>query len=795
MFLPLSLLKNYLTIDLSLAEIVEKLTNLGIEVEKIENETPSFSNVIAAEVQKVEKHPSADKLQIATVFDGKENYQVVCGAPNCRAGLKTAFAALGATLTDEKNQTFKIKPAKLRGVESFGMLCSGKELNLSSDDEGIMDLKAEIPLGTDLASYLHDPILELSLTPNLGHCLSVIGIARELAASLNQKIKYPEKDFTVEKKLSTSSNIKVQLEDQRCLRYSGLYIENVSVGPSPEWLVAYLEKSDFKSINNLVDITNFILLETGQPLHAFDTAKIKNSTILIEKSNQKAAFLGLNGIDYEVPKDTILIKDSEKILALGGILGGEHSSVSADTKNIFLESACFNPLAIRKSCQALQLRTESSLRFEKASDPNATLNALKRAAHLIQKICPKARIASDFIDLKKTDFPEKTILLKEEKVNRLLGLKLGLNEIASILERLELKTKKENHQLQVSVPTFRNDLNSEIDLIEEVARIFGYNQIEKKRAFFTSSPQSNAPFYQFEQTLKKNLVSQGVKEIISPDLISPELANITHEKEIPNSAILAVKKAKSKDNSVLRPTLLPSHLQIIKHNHDHKNFNLHFFEVSKIHLKKEKIIEEPMLALTLSGHKSPHHFQTKATEVDFFDLKGCLENLLASLNIAHFSFEASNHSAFHPGRQAHLMIEKAQIATLGAVHPHLLQKFDLKKEVYFAEINTHLLFQFKKAKNFYRALPTFPASERDWTLTVNKDLPLQSLFDAIGAIRPALLESFFLLDLYNDEKLKEQHNLTLRFIYRDLKKTISFKEVEHAHAKIIKTISAKFLST
>lgn len=792
MFLPLSLLKNYLPLDISLEEIVENLTDLGIEVEKIENENPSFSNIIAAEVTKVEKHPSADKLQIATVFDGKENYQVVCGAPNCRAGLKTAFAPLGATLADEKNQIFKIKKAKLRGVESFGMLCSGKELNISSDSDGIMDLKDEIPLGADIAPYFHDPILELSLTPNLGHCLSVIGIARELAAGLNQKIKYPAKDFTIEKALSTASNIKVTLEDPRCLRYSGLYLENVSVGPSPDWLVAYLEKSDFKSINNLVDITNFILLETGQPLHAFDTAKIANSTISIEKSKQEDSFLGLNGVKYKVPKDTILIKDAEKILALGGILGGESSAVSANTKNIFLESACFEPLIIRKSCHPLQLRTESSLRFEKATDPNATIDSLKRAAHLIQKICPEARVASDFIDLKKSDFPEKTILLKEEKVNRLLGVKLSLNEIASILERLELKTKKENHQLQVSIPTFRNDLNSEIDLIEEVARVFGYNKIEKKIPFFIASPQGNAPFYLFEQTLKNNLVSQGLKEIISPDLISPKLANITHEKDIPSSAILAVKKAKSQDNSVLRPTLLPSHLQIIKQNHDYKNFNLPFFEISKVHLKKEKIIEEPILALTISGNKNPHHFKTKATAVDFFDLKGYLENLLASLNISQFSFAASDHSAFHPGQQAHLMIGEVKIATLGAIHPQLLQKFDLKKEVYFAEINTHLLFQFKKDKKLYHPLPTFPASARDWTLTVKKDLPMQTIFEAIEAIRPALLERFYLLDLYSNEKLKDQHNLTLRFVYRDLKKTISFKEVESAHAKIIKTISKNF---
>ncbi|MFA5250858.1 MAG: phenylalanine--tRNA ligase subunit beta, partial [Parachlamydiales bacterium] len=648
-----------------------------------------------------------------------------------------------------------------------------------------------------LENYLHDPVLELSLTPNLGHCLSALGIARELGAALNQKVRYPDTDFSLCLTLKTSSQMQVQLKDESCRRYSGLYLENLTVAPSPGWLAGWLKKSGFKPINNIVDILNFVLLETGQPLHGFDADKIQKRSLTVGKAQKESPFLGLDGLTHTIPQATILIEDEKGPLVLAGILGGADTAVSEETKKLFLEAASFDPLAVRKSCRALQLRTESSNRFEKGTDPNATIKALKRAAHLIQKLIPEVKIASDFIDLKKTEFPPKTILLEEARVNQLLGLQLSFSEIAALLERLELKVQKTDGKLSVSVPTFRLDLKEPIDLIEEIARLFGYNNIERKRPYFTTSSVMDAPFYIFEEKLKKNLIAQGLKEIITPDLISLKLARLTAEKEPASNPVIEVKKAKSQDNSILRSTLLSSHLEVLKDNQAQKNFDCAFFELSKLHFRQEKtIIEEPVLALVLSGKKEPRHFLSPPSESTFFDLKGLLENLLSSLRLEHFSYTASHHSSFHPHQQAHLLCGQAKIATFGRIHPKLTRQMDLKDPVFFAEINTHLLFQFQKAKSLFVELPAFPASERDWTFAWDREKPVQLIFDELKKLksRQALLEKYFLLDLYQDEK-KHTLNLTLRFVYRDRKKTVLFEEVDKTHSEIMKTITEKFLSS
>jgi phenylalanyl-tRNA synthetase beta chain len=781
MKISFSLLKQYVNLEkLQASEIADTLTLLGIEVEGIENEKASFSGVVAAKVESTERHPNADKLTIATVFDGSNFYKVVCGAKNCRPGIKTAFAKIGAVLTDE-DKKIEIKKAKLRDVESFGMLCSKKELGLG-DGEGIIELAEDVELGLDLSATIN-PIFDISLTPNLGHCMSVIGIARELGAYLNKKVQYPSLQYFPDPSLK--SDIKVKVEEG-CIRYSGLVIKNITVQPSPAWLSDALEASGIRPINNIVDVLNFVMTEMGQPMHSFDFQKIEKE-ISVSLLKKEENFLSLDSIERKIPKDSLVIKDSEKILAVAGVIGGMSSAVNNETTSIFIESASFDPLLVRKTGKNFGLRSESSLRFEKGTDPNVTIKALSRAAHLIQKICPECKIGS-IIDVKEKEFKPLKISCRSSRVNKIIGINLSVNEIESIFKRLECGTSRLDDEIViVEVPTYRNDLKNEIDLVEEVARIYGYNNIERKPPLFSSSSIGHSPLYVFENKLKKIFTSLGMQELITSDLISPKMAQVIVEKSLPKSAIIEVLYSKSEDKSHLRPSLLPSFLEIAKYNFDHKNFDISAFEISKIHLKKQdEFIEEPVSALMLTGKNRPHHFDLKPLEYDFYDIKGILENLFNSLKIENFSFTKSSHPCFHPGRQAKIFIEKMEIGVVGEVHPSILLEFDLKKPILFAEINTHELLKNQKKDAKYSALPQFPASERDWTVSVEGEIPIVSLLEKISS---PILEEAYLLDIYMDPKKENVKNMTIRFVYRDKNKTVSFDEVEKEQEKITSAIS------
>lgn len=789
MKISLSLLKNYVDLNnLTPIEISEILTEAGIEVENIENENPSFSGVVSAKVEEVNPHPNADKLKIATIFDGQNRYQVICGASNCKKGMITAFAKSGALLTDGSGKKIQIKPCKLRNVDSFGMLCSKKELQLSGDSEGIIELSKDMALGLDL-STLVDPIFDISLTPNLGHCTSAIGIARELAALINKKLIYPSIQYSEDKTLSTSKKMKVEISDfNLCPRYSGLYIENITIQPSPSWLKNYLEGCSIRSLNNIVDIMNFVMVETGQPLHSFDCDKLSNEKIIVSSTKKEEKFLGLDSLERTITKDALVIRDSEKIVAIAGIIGGEESGVSDSTQNIFIESAFFNPLAIRKTSRMINLRTESSLRFEKTTDPDGTLFALKRAAHLIKMVCPSCRIAHDLIDLKMKEFSKDKIDCRISRINKLLGTKISLNEAIDIFQRLEIESKTiSDDTLQTLVPTFRNDIKKEIDLIEEVARIYGYNNLEKKAPLFSSSTIANAPLYSFETRMKQFFTSQGMQELITSDLISPKLSKLIEERTMERSNIIEVLHAKSEEQSLLRSSLLPSLLQVVKNNHDHKNFDISAFEVSKIHYKKkDEFIEESTSAMVLSGKSRPHHWKEKPSDFDFFDLKGILENLFHYLKITNWMVKKSSHPSFHPGEQADIFIGDINVGAFGEVHPSILSEIDIKKPVFFAELNNHTLLKQERRDAKYKALPLFPSSERDWTISIKEDFDISSL---LKKLQSPILEEAFIFDLYSPSK--DEKKVTLRFIYRDKNKTVSFDEVNKEHLRLTSEIEKK----
>ena len=787
MRITLSLLKEFIDINIEPKDIDEHLTMAGIEVDGIENETPSFTKVISVKVLEAQKHPSADNLKIASVSDGTNTYPVVCGAPNCRKDLITAYAQVGSTLEGEKGNLIKIKEAKLRGVESFGMLCSAKELKLFDEKETILELDKDFKLGEDL-SYLSRPIFEISLTPNLGHLLSSIGVARELSAILDKKIKMPPLEITEDKNEKIENYLDVKIEDDRSKRYTSRVIKNAKVQKSPFWLMQELESCGFRSVNNIVDAINYTMLKFGHPMHAFDADKLDGKILKVTKEKSSSKFTGLDKIERDIPKDSLIIRDGKKTVAIAGIMGSLNSSVTDETKNIAIEAAHFDEMAVRKTSKSLNLKTESSMRFEKGIDPNMIPLAIDYAASLIQKISG-GNIVQGKIDVKSSDFPSKKITLRVARVEKILGKPISKNEIINIFKRLEFKVEDKEEKLTIEIPTYRNDLNIEVDLIEEVARIYGYNNLVKKAAYFQSSSVGSSPLFSFERNIKSYLRSFSLQEILTCDLISPTLAEIALMLDLKKESLLKVVHYKSIEQSILRPTLLASFLEMIKYNHDQSNFDLSVFETAKTHFKKsnDEIVERWSASIALSGKRKPHTFDKSNFDVNFFDLKGMVENLLSTILSEPYEFKKSSYSALHPGRQANIFIKDIDVGIIGEVHPRVLKMFDIKKRVLFSELNLNVLFKLKKKDLKYMTFSLYPSSERDLTVNLDVKTEVKKVFDVIEKIDSKLLEKFYLLDVFKSSQ--EIKNVTFRFIYRDLDKTISNEEVEKEHLKITTKIT------
>lgn len=770
MLIPLSLIRRLLPLSLPATQIGEILTSLGIEVDAILNPQPTFAKVVVGEVLSVKRHPDAKNLQIAEVSDGEQSYSVVCGAPNCRANIKTAFAKIGAVLTDTDGKQRQIGKGVIRGVESSGMLCSGSELHLTKEVDGILELPQEMKTGDDAASLLWDPVFQLSLTPNLGHCMSALGIARELSAALQIPIQLESfQPFHL-------PECKVTVHDAPlCRRYMCCLIEGVEVGPSPFWLKHLLETAGQKSINHVVDATNYVMLMLGQPLHAFDAELIEGHEIHIKAAENPLIFLGLDGMQREVHRGDLLVCDTKKPIALAGVMGGQNSAISEKTKSVLLEAAYFDPISVRNTSKRLGLRTESSQRFEKGVDPANLRAALQQAAKII------GGQAIRFSDVKRESFNPREIAYRFKRINQILGTRLSETEVEEILARLEIQAKDG----RAKVPTYRADLCSEIDLVEEVARIYGYNNIERSTPYCSISPIPSDPIFLFENEIRRRFVAEGLTEFITCDLVSPALGEISKEITPQSVEFLRTIYSKSEEFSVLRTSLLPGLLQVAKSNFAQKNLTLCAFEIGRIHfMQKNEIQEIPMGAILLTGNREIPHWSKKNTEVDFFDLKGVIENLLQAV------FIPSAHSSFHPGKQADIQIEDLVVGSLGEVHPRLLEKFDIQQRIYYAEFNLSHLLKTRKPHLRVIPLPQFPSSTRDWTIPLPLKTPVGQILKSIEAIQSPLLETVKLIDVYEPEGTKEKH-ATFHFVYRSPLKTISFEEVETEHTKIIKSVVAK----
>lgn len=792
MKIPLSWLKEFIPLTISPEEIAKLLTSAGLEVDSLEKTTFSFQGVVIAKVMDSQKHPQADRLSVATVFDGKNTYQVVCGAPNCRTGLISAFAPIGTILNTPEGPPFEIKKAKIRGVESCGMLCSPDELMLPSNNpslvNGILELPEDAPVGMDLADYYGDTIFEISLTPNLGHCASILGVARELSAITGIPLNPPKINIREDSSISIHEKLTVSIQDfKNCPRYTCRYIQGIKIGPSPEWLVRRLEACGLRSVNNVVDATNYTLMELGHPLHAFDYDQLQKQQIIVKCALPGEPFTTLDNKERFMPEGSLMICDGDKSIAIAGIMGGLNSEVTDKTINVLIESAYFNPSNIRRTSKQLGLQTDASKRFERGTDPNNVIDALNRVTEMIQSLAGGI-IAVGIIDAKEKSFNEEVIPCRLSRINGLLGTHLSASEVELIFKRLNFAYGWDGQDLfKVKAPTYRADLHIEVDLIEEVARLYGYDNISKQSSKALPSELPHSPVFIFEKEIRSRLISQGLQEFLTCDLIGPNLLNIVQDNATSPGAIVKVMNPVSVEQSILRFSLLPGMLSAAKYNWDHQNVNVKAFEIGRIHFKEgEKYKEPPVIGILLMGQRNQPSWDIKEQEIDFYDLKGSLEHLIHSLDIKNLTFKKSALSTFHSGRQATIMLGNIPAGSLGEVHPNVLRRLDLPQRVYYAELNLLDLMAARTSSVKMKDLAVYPASSRDWTLTLKEEVNLNTIQTIFKKINQPLLEEVKFLGLYRSDKLgQNQKNLTFRFIYRDPIKTVSQEEVESAHTYLI----------
>jgi len=789
-------------------ELAEKLTRGGIEVGSIQYRNQGVSNVVVGLVKTRIKHPNADKLSVCTVDAGQgEDLQIVCGAPNVAAGQKVPVALPGATLPGG----VKIKRAKLRDVESQGMICSARELGLNDKllpkelQEGILVLPEDVPIGADIREVLalDDAVLELELTPNRADCLSMLGVAYEVAALTGRAVRVPDAD--VERHLSADQiagkiEVGIQAPDL-CSHYSVRYIKGVKIGPSPVWLQNRLMAAGIRPINNIVDVTNYVMLEYGQPLHAFDAAKVAGGRIEVRLAREGETLETLDGQLRKLEPYMLVIADAEKAIGLAGVMGGANSEVTPETTDIILESAKFDGGTIRKTSRELGLRSEASLRFEKEVDPGRVIAALDRAAALMARL-GGGSIADGIAEAVVAKPEPKVVDLRLTKVNAVLGTELSAQEVQSILNRLDFPYKAvRDDRWRVIVPTRRGDISLEEDLIEEIARLYGYDLIPTTPITGPTTPGSLTRPQAIRREIRRTLTHAGLCEAISYSLTSAENARFFPALS-EGARPIPVAMPMSEERSVLRTALIPSLLEAAAYNMSRRSHDVALFEIGSVYHSEEPVLtrlprEKHRLAIGLAGAIEEGSWNKAARPADFYDLKGLLETVLARLGLENdVRFEAAQPEGFHPGRTAALKLKTPRgyevIGYAGQLHPDLQRKFELP-DTYVAEIDLDPVYEQSDPKIEYRPLPRYPSVERDLAVVVDQSVTGAALVDAVRETGGELLETVAIFDVYTGEKIGPgKKSVALSMVYRHAERTLTDEEVNAAQDRILTRLEQSF---
>ena len=766
-------------------EIAERFTLAGLEVDSIEPVAPPLDGVVVAEIVSIEPHPDADRLRVCRVAGDSEERTIVCGAPNARKGLKAPLATLGTRLPGG----LKIKPAKLRGVGSEGMLCSEPELGLGEDADGLMELPADAPVGEPLTGYLglDDSILEIDLTPNRADCLSVRGLARELSAITARPMRAPAID---EVSAEIDRGVEIALDSpQDCPRYVGRVIEGIDVAAdTPLWMVERLRRSGIRSLGPVVDVTNYVLLELGQPMHAFDLDRIEGG-IRVRRARKGEKVTLLDGQKVEPDEDMLLIADHERPLAIAGVMGGEDSAVGETTRDILLESAWFNPATISGRARRLGLSTESAHRFERGVDPALQRLAIERATGLIMEIAG-GRPGPVVEALDEEALPgTSSVELRMMRLNRLLGAKLDTGSVQSMLERLGMDVRRDDDRFEVVAPTARRDIEIEADLIEEVARIHGYDRLPTRHPGGEIVVKAPAEAQTSERALRQQLAARGFQEIMSWSFVSQELLNRLSMGE----GAQPLANPLSREMAVLRTSLLPGLLDVAGRNLRRQLPSFRLFETGHcFHNGAESFEEAWRLGLLMTGDVRPEHFSGKPRAVDFFDLKGEVEHLLAFNAVdGKVSFERTELPWLHPGQAARLLIDGVQAGWLGQLHPALSGDLELDRPVFVAEFDGSSISGRRLPE--HRDSGRFPAVRRDIAIVVSDEYPAGELIEAVRESAGGLLENCVIFDQYRGEGIETGfRSLAIGLILRDVSRTLKDREIDALLETVLADLDSRF---
>jgi phenylalanyl-tRNA synthetase beta chain len=793
-------LKEFVDFDETPDELAELLTMLGLEVESMAKLGAGLDDVVVALVEEKRQHPNADKLSLCRVNNGKDVLDVVCGAQNFKQGDTVALAQIGAVLPGD----FKIKKSKIRGEESCGMLCSEKELGLAEESDGILVLSPSIaPIGTPVfaALGLKDTILEIGLTPNRSDCLSVMGIARDIAAKLDLKLKYPQCSI-VEGPDKVESFISVTVEDaDLCPRYAARYISGCTIAPSPEWLVKRLNAVDVRSINNVVDITNLIMIESGQPLHAFDCLRLSGQRIIVRTAEDGEQFTALDNQQRVLTSADLVICDAERPVALAGVMGGLNSEIENTTTSILLESAFFKPAAIRKTSKRLGLHTESSHRFERGIDIDGVGRALDRAACLIVELAGGA-LAQGCIDIYPGKSDRKAINFRPEKANELIGIDLSRDVIIEILTRLECRVSPcADGSVSVIPPHYRIDLEREIDLIEEIARLNSYDKIPATMPIARVISDRPTRHQETEKRVRDLLVNNGMTEIINFSFTAPEAAGkLLLNDDDPRRIAIKLANPLVDEQSVMRTTLLPGLLETTAKNMNFRSLDLKLFEMRRVYFPGdgEGMPREPLCIVgAITGSRDGDGWSRPNEPVDFFDAKGIVETVLDVLDIGGVSWVIENTEPYyHPGKSCRVFAGREQIGSVGELHPLVQKNFEIEKPVFCFELNFEKLVQLSRAKKTIVAPSRFPDSSRDIAMLIPEELAAAKIVECIRAEKSKEIEHVQIFDVYRGKGVPDGYkSIAVRIRYMSFERTLTEEDIASLHKKIIANLIDKLKVT
>lgn len=781
MKIPVKWLNDYVDIsDISIESLVHKMTMSGSKVEGVENLGEEIQNVVVGKILSIEKHPDADKLVVCKVDVGNEVLQIVTGAKNVNEGDFVPVALHGSHLPGG----ITIKKGKLRGVESFGMLCSIGELNLTLEDvpyaieDGILIFDKEYPLGMDVKEIfsLNEDIIEFEITPNRADCFSVIGLAREAAVTFDKpfNLKTPVINETNDK-IEDFASVEV-LDKENCMRYAAKVVKNVKIGPSPKWLSDRLKLSGIRSINNIVDITNYVLLEYGQPMHAFDLDTLKGNKIIVRRANEGEVITTLDEQERKLDSSMLMICDEERCVAVAGVMGGLNTEIEETTKTLLFESACFYGANVRTTARKLGLRTEASSRYEKGLDPENVIGAINRACELVEML-GAGEVVSGIIDIDNSNKERKVLPFRPQYINGFLGTDISEEDMVKTLTAFEFKIDGD----KIYVPSFRSDIEGEADIAEEVVRIYGYDKIEATPLRGETTQGIKTKEQKLSDRIETVLTAQGHYEVMNFSFVSPDIFHKinTNDETIKNPVVIL--NPLGKDCSIMRTTLIASMMDTLSFNNNQRTPNGKFFELARVYLPRE-------------GEKLPDEKKKACLGMyggyDFYDLKGSVETILENLNVKNYEFVAdSENTTFHPGRCAKILSGDKVIGIMGEVHPNVCKNYSMSAKAYIAELDFDTLLALWVSDVEYKPLPKFPAVTRDIAMLVDDSVTVGEIEKIIRKCSGKMLEDVKLFDVYKGAQIESgKKSVAFSIIYRAEDRTLTDDEISVVFDKIVSNL-------